>query len=92
MDMSGLVLINCCYIPNSNEDILQLVDDDFICIWHIWIFFFFFFFKYLYFNGGKNIFPFIFLGWQDAKKKIHSHQLQGLAKRSKFIGTTLSLN
>ena len=37
VDMSGLVLINCCYIPNSNEDTLQLVDDDFICICHIWI-------------------------------------------------------
>ena len=42
--------------------------------------------------ADKNSFPFSFffyiyiLGWRDAKK-IHSHQPQGLVRRSKFIGT-----
>ena len=50
------------------------------------------FFELLYLMADKIFFPFIFVGWQATKKKAHSHPLQGLPKRSKFIKATLPLD
>ena len=37
VDMSGLVFIDYFNILNLNKNILWLLDDSFICIWHVWI-------------------------------------------------------
>ena len=37
VDMLGLVFIDYFNILNLNKNILWLLDESFICIWHIWI-------------------------------------------------------
>ena len=80
VDISGLVFIDCFNLFNLNRNILRPSNDSFICIRHVWIS------LNTYITMAEKYFAFdIFLEWRDAKKKIRSHLLQGLAKRGKFI-------